>query len=122
VGAGAPAAVDPTPAAPPLPAAAPAPDWAPGLLPGTSIHYRELDDGSRWVCYQDAPSRWQLRPVPSPKDGWDEFFPPSVAVPDGPTWLRVVDFGRLLMMFNRHAVLSEISSDPHAISRHFGEA
>lgn len=99
-----------------------APDWAPGLLRDTSMHFRELDDGTRWLCYQDAPGRWQLRPVPSPQDGWDETFPPSVAVPEGPTWLRVVDFSRLLMMFNRHAVRSEITSDPRAISRHFSGA
>ncbi|MDB5956956.1 MAG: hypothetical protein JWP60_3564 [Ramlibacter sp.] len=38
--------------------------------------------------------------MPEPYDGWDETFAPSVAVPGGPGWLRVV------------ARASEIGSDP----------
>lgn len=99
--------------------AAPPPDWAPGLLQGRSIHYRALDDGTQWVCFEHAPGEWRLAPVPEPLEGWDESFPPSIAVPEGDRWLRVVDFGKLLMLFNRHAKASEIDSDPRVIERRF---
>lgn len=67
-----------------LPTRGVAPEWAPGLLVGTSIHYRELDDGSQWVCYQHAPEQWRLSPVPLAHDGWDECFPPALRCPRGP--------------------------------------
>jgi hypothetical protein len=105
----------------PRPQSAPAPEWAPGLMAGSSIHYRELDDGSQWVCFQHAPGQWRLCPVPHPHEGWDESFPPSIAVPEGNAWLRVADFGKLLMLFNRHATASEIDSDPGVIERRFRE-
>jgi len=95
------------------------PAWAPGLMPGSSIHFRILDDGSQWVCFQHAPRQWRLCPVPHPHDGWDECFPPTIAVPEGNTWLRVVDFSKLLMVFNAHATVSEIDSDPEVIAQRF---
>lgn len=96
-----------------------APSWAPGLVVGTSIHYRAMDDGSQWVCYQHAPYQWRLCPVPHAQDGWDESFPASMAVPEGDAWLRVVDFGKLLMLFNVHATASRIDSDPRVIEELF---
>lgn len=90
-------------------------DWAPGLLAGTSIHYRAMDDGSQWVCFQHAPNQWRLSPVRQPLEGWDETFPLTVAAPEGEAWLRVVDFGKLLMLFNVHATASRIDSDPRVI-------
>ena len=60
-------------------------------------------------------------PVPHPHEGWDESFPPSIAVPEWDAWLRVGDFGKLLMLFNRHATASEIDSDPGVIERRFRE-
>jgi hypothetical protein len=98
---------------------APAPTWAPGLVVGTSIHYRALNDGSQWVCYQHAPNEWRLSPVPHPHEGWDESFPPSIAVPEGDAWLRVVDMGKLLMLFHRHATASRIESNPRVIEQLF---
>lgn len=103
------------------PPAAPVPAWAPGMLPRTSVHLRELNDGTRWVCYQDAPNSWRLRQVPEPQDGWDEMFPPTMAVPEGADWLRVVNFDKLLAFFNRTAVSSEITSDTAHIERRFLE-
>lgn len=109
--------------APPAPGAssgpATTPTWAPGLVMGTSIHYRAMDDGSQWVCYQHAPNQWRLCPVPHAQDGWDESFPASMAVPEGDGWLRVVDFGKLLMLFNVHATASRIDSDPRVIEELF---
>lgn len=107
------------PAAAPAPGPVTAPEWAPGLVIGTSIHYRAMDDGSQWVCYQSAPNQWRLRPVPDLQDGWDESFPPTIAVPEGEAWLRVVDFGKLLMLFNTHATASRIDSDPRVIQQLF---
>jgi hypothetical protein len=107
------------PAAAPAPAPVIAPEWAPGLVVGTSIHYRAMDDGSQWVCYQSAANQWRLRAVPGPHDGWDESFPLTIAVPEGGAWLRVVDFGKLLMLFNAHATASRIDSDPGVIQRLF---
>lgn len=115
-----PAADEPPPrqlATPAAPAAAP--EWAPGLMAGSSIHYRGMDDGSQWVCFQHAPNQWRLRPVPEPHDGWDESFPLTIAVPEGDTWLRLVDFGKLLMLFNAHATESTIDSDHRVIERLF---
>lgn len=97
------------------------PEWAPGLLPESSIHYRAMDDGSQWVCFQHAPNEWRLRPVPDHHDGWDESFPPGVAVMEGEPWLRVVDFGKLLLLFNAHATASQIDSDPGVIESSFGK-
>lgn len=112
-----------TPMRPAAPAPAPptvgAPGWAPGLVAGTSIHYRATDDGSQWVCYQSAANQWRLRAVPDLHDGWDECFPLTIAVPEGDAWLRVVDFGKLLMLFNAHATASRIDSDPGVIQRLF---
>lgn len=96
-----------------------APDWAPGLQAGTSIHYRALDDGSQWVCFQHAPNEWRLRPVPTHHEGWDESFPPAIAVMEEDACLRVVDFGKLLLLFNAHAKASQIDSDPEVIARLF---
>lgn len=96
------------------------PAWAPGLEPGGSIHYRRLDDGSQWVCYPVAGKKWRLRSVPDAFDGWDETFPPTVAVAaevDGV--LEVVSFDKLLLLFNRHALESQIDSDPRVIERRF---
>lgn len=97
------------------------PEWAPGLLPESSIHYRAMDDGSQWVCFQHAPNDWRLRPVPDHHDGWDESFPPGVAVMEGEAWLRVVDFGKLLLLFNAHATASRIDSDPRVIEQCFAK-
>lgn len=108
------------PAAPAAPAApGPAPNWAPGLVAGTSIHYRAMDDGSQWVCFQCAPGQWRLCPVPHPHEGWDESFPLTIAVAEGDAWLRVVDFSKLLMLFNAHATASQIDSDPRVIEQLF---
>lgn len=96
-----------------------APEWAPGLVAGTSIHYRAMDDGSQWVCYQCGANEWRLRPVPGAHEGWDESFPPTIAVAEGGEWLRVVDFGKLLMLFNAHATASRIDSDPRVIKQLF---
>jgi hypothetical protein len=96
------------------------PAWAQGLEPGGSIHYRRLDDGSQWVCYPVAGKKWRLRAVPHAFDGWDETFPPTVAVAakiDGV--LEVVNFDKLLLLFNKHAVESQIDSDPRVIERRF---
>lgn len=109
--------VPPAPA--PAPASAVAPEWAPGLLAGSSIHYRAMDDGSQWVCYHSGATEWRLRPVPALHEGWDESFPLTIAVAEGEAWLRVVDFGKLLMLFNAHATASRIDSDPLVIQRLF---
>lgn len=102
---------------PPTPAGGTAPEWAPGLLPGGSIHYRALDDGSQWVCYQIEKGQWRLRQVPEVTDGWDETYPPTIALPDLEAgWLNVVDFGKLLLLFNRHARASHIDSSPAVIA------
>lgn len=110
---------DAPPSAAPAPATVIAPQWAPGLLAGTSIHYRAMDDGSQWVCYQSAANQWRLRPVPELHDGWDESFPLTIAVAEGEAWMRVVDFGKLLMLFNAHATASRIDSDPRVIQSLF---
>lgn len=107
------------PAGAPAPAPVVAPEWAPGLVVGTSIHYRAMDDGSQWVCYQSAPNHWRLRAVPELHEGWDESFPLTIAVSEGEAWLRVVDFGKLLMLFNAHATASRIDSDPRVIQQLF---
>lgn len=93
--------------------------WAPGLEPGGSIHYRLMDDGSQWVCYPIAGKRWRLQAVPHAFDGWDETFPPSIAVPETEGRLQVVDFAKLLLLFNKHARESHIDSDPRVIERRF---
>ena len=105
----------------PAPASSPAiaPDWAPGFVAGTSIHYRAMDDGSQWVCYQSGANEWRLRPVPVAHEGWDESFPLTIAVAEREAWLRVVDFGKLLLLFNAHATASRIDSDPRVIQRLF---
>lgn len=105
--------------APPAQQGKPTPEWAPGIVPETSVHYREISGGTRWVCYQVAGGGWRLAQVPHPEDGWDETFPPTLAVPDGDRWLRVVDYGRLLMFFNQYASASRITSDLEEIERIF---
>ncbi len=97
--------------------AASVPSWAPGLLPGGAIHYRALDDGTRWVCYPVAVGQYRLCPVPEAQEGWNEVFPSTVAVPEGDQWLRVVDFGKLLLLFNRHATESHVDSDVAEIAK-----
>ncbi len=104
---------------PSVPNRTPSPPWAPGLAAGTSIHYRLLDDGTRWVCYRSEQGEYRLRQVPEPTDGWDECFPPSVATPTEDEYLRVVDFGKLLLLFNAHAKESQIDSDPQVIAERF---
>lgn len=93
--------------------------WAPGLAGRGSIQYRRMDDETEWVFYPAGEHGWRIAPVPVAFDGWDEFFPPSIAVVDGPGWLRVVNESRLLMWFNSRARRSVIDSDPQVIESHF---
>lgn len=95
------------------------PAWAPGLMVGRSIQYRELDDDSRWVCYPASPSEMRMAPVPEPYDGWDECFPPGIAAPGGAGWLVVTDYGKLLMLLRTHTRVSHITSDTYEIQRMF---
>ena len=96
-----------------------APEWAPGLMPGGGIQYRELDDGSRWVCYSTPSKEQCLAPVPDTFEGWDECFPPSIASPGGPGWLLVHDYGRLLLLLRNHTRASRITSDIEEIRSEF---
>ncbi len=95
------------------------PEWAPGLMPGGGIQYRELDDGSRWVCYSTPSKEQRLAPVPATFEGWDECFPPSIASPGGPGWLLVHDYGRLLLLLRNHTRASRITSDVEEIRSEF---
>lgn len=56
------------------------PPW-PWVLPGCSVAYFHLHDGSQWVRIRDTASAEMLMPWPA-FDGWDEVFPRSVGVPD----------------------------------------
>lgn len=97
-------------------------EWAPGLAHGRSIQYRQLRDGSQWVCYYTGTGGdMRLAQVPRPLDGWDECWPLSVAVPDSDRTLKVVDVGKLLDMLNAHVLGggTYIDSDPAAIERRF---
>jgi hypothetical protein len=96
--------------------------WAPGLLPGGAIHYRALDDGTRWVCYPVEVGQYRLCPVPEAFERWDEVFPPTIALPEGDRWLRVVDFSKLLLLFNRHATESHVDSDVAEIAKRINPA
>jgi hypothetical protein len=93
-------------------------DWAPGLAGPGSLQYRYLEDGTQWVYYP-AGTAWRLSPVPEPFDGWDEYFPPTLAVIADDKSLRVVDEMRLLMWFNKRTKESFIDSDPRLVERHF---
>lgn len=94
--------------------ARPVVSWAPGLAGDGSIQFRRLADGTQWVLYP-AGDHWRVAPVPAPFDGWDEYFPPSVAVPGGDGWLTMVDEGRFLNWISARAVASRIDSDPAVI-------
>jgi len=100
----------PAPAGPPPPA--PVPAWAPGQRPGAVYHYRRLTDDTRWVAYEAAAGGMLLAPYPGCFDGWEEYFPPRLAVADdgGLPVLRVVDFNALLMFFRDKTAVSRVTS------------
>lgn len=94
-------------------------EWCPGLAGRGSIQLRRMKDGTRWVYYP-AGEYWRIAPAPVPFDGWDEYFPPAVAVVDGERTLRVVAEGKLLTWFGRDSDFTLIDSDPDAIEQKFG--
>lgn len=93
-------------------ALAQAPAWAPDQKPGAVYHFRKLTDDTRWVAYEAAAGGMLLAPYPVPFDGWDEYFPPRLAVADGDgrSVLRVLDFNALLLFFRDKTAASRITS------------
>lgn len=96
----------------------PAVRWAPGLAGAGAIQYRQLRDGTQWVVYP-AGAEWRFAPVPAPFEGWDEYFPPSVATVEGDGWLRVTSQTALVTFLARSLAASHIDSDPAVIERQF---
>jgi hypothetical protein len=114
----APTVDEPPPPAAPRHEVRPVVEWAPGLAGRGSLQLRKMHDGTQWVYYP-AGKYWRIAPAPELFEGWDEYFPPGVAVVDGERSLRVVDDGRILTWFHGHCVASVIDSDPVALSKHF---
>jgi len=110
------AAPAPAPTRPPIAQRTPRP-WCPGLAGRGSIQLRKMRDGSQWVYYP-AGEYWRIAPAPVPFEGWDEYFPPSVAVVDGDRSLRVVSEGRLFAWFGRDSIFTLIDSDPQVFVHH----
>lgn len=53
--------------------------WAPDLKPHASIFLYTLRNGDAWAAYETTAGNFRVLPWPNRWDGWDEFFPPSVA-------------------------------------------
>ncbi len=97
-----------------------APPWAPGALQHCSFQLRKLKDGTQWVMYQGArDGNKEMRIAPLPLiDGWDEYFPPRVAVvaEDG-IYLVVKNYDAALAFFMDKAQSLLIDSNPAIVYR-----
>lgn len=104
--------LSPGPATPPVRPVPSVPEWAPGQKPGAVYHFRRLTDDTRWVAYEASAGGMLMAPYPTPFEGWDEYFPPRLAVADdsGLPLLRILDFNALLMFFRDKTAASRITS------------
>lgn len=87
-------------------------EWAPEREPRTSFLFYRLRDGTAWVIYTRTDGAQGIVPWPV-FEGWEEFLPPSLAVPiPGQVAYRATDLIRVLTFFSARVAVTRTDSDP----------